>query len=158
MVLLFLVMAKPRCAGQTASAAQNPSHSEVESYTGCYELSMGRWWPWSFGEDTKYVTPPNRIELLSQVGIDGFEKDRLLIRTVPVQKLRMSGRRSASFWEARPDNHINLAWIDGFTGVTLTLEKQGSDIRGWAHPHFDAPHLIPRIAHAKLRRIPCDQH
>ncbi len=134
----------------------NASERETTPYTGCYELNMGRWWPWSFGEDTKYVTPPNRIELLPQLGTQGFEKDRLLIRSIPVQIRVVSGGRRASFWEVRHKNRLNLVWTDGFTGVTLNLEQQGPDLHGWAHPHFDAARLIPRIARAKLQRIPCD--
>jgi hypothetical protein len=102
------------------------------------------------------VTPPNRIELSSDLGTDGFQKDHLLIRVVPAQKSTVSGGRGASFWEVQPSNRVDLFWTDGFTGVTLNLERQGNELRGWAHPHFDAARLIPRIAHVKVQRIACD--
>jgi hypothetical protein len=155
-MLLFVTVLPARCTGQTSDLPHSPSKAEVASYTGCYQLNMGRWWPWSFGEDTKYVTPPNRIELSSDLGTDGFQKDHLLIRVVPAQKSTVSGGRGASFWEVQPSNRVDLFWTDGFTGVTLNLERQGNELRGWAHPHFDAARLIPRIAHVKVQRIACD--
>jgi hypothetical protein len=53
-------------------------------------------------------------------------------------------------------NQIELIWTDGFTGITVELEEKSNELRGWAHPHFDAVPLIPRIARATAQRIPCD--
>ena len=47
-------------------------------------------------------------------------------------------------------------WNDGFTGITLKLEKDGNELRGWAHTHFDGGVLLPRIAHVIAQRIGCD--
>jgi hypothetical protein len=157
-LLLFLTVLTPRCPAQSGDPSHSPSKAEVASYTGCYQLTVGRWWPWSFGEDTKYVTPPNRIELSPDLGTEGFGKDHLLIRVVPAvpaQKITVSGGRGASFWEVQPSNRVNLFWTDGFTGVTLKLKKQGYELLGWAYPHFDAVPLIPRIARVKAKLIPC---
>jgi hypothetical protein len=67
-----------RCVAQVDK--QVPSH-EVEAptapFVGCYELALGRWWPWSFGEDTEFVTPPSRIDLLPEHGTQGFEQNGL---------------------------------------------------------------------------------
>jgi hypothetical protein len=157
MLLLLLTVAVPTCTGQSADPRGFPSDNEIQSYAGCYQLSIGRWWPWSFGGDTPYVTPPNRVELTLNRGTEGWAKDQLLIRVTPAQKSTVSGGRGASFWEVQPKNGIDLIWTDGFTGVTLKLEKQGNDLRGWAHPHFDSATLIPRIAQVKGRRVACDK-
>jgi hypothetical protein len=129
--------------------------SPVDAFTGCYELTMGRWWPWAFGEDTKFVTPPSLFELLSVHGKEGFEKDGFIIRAIPASSAGSAGRKRASFWEIKPSGEINLIWTDGFTGVTLQVERHGNELRGWAAPHFDAPTLVPRRAHVIARKIPC---
>jgi|SRR5215469_1807311 len=157
MLLLLLTMPVPTCLAQDADQSRFPSNKEIQSYTGCYQLNMGRWWPWSFGEDTQYVTPPSRVELTLDQGTEGWAKDHFLIRVAPAQKSMVSGGRRASYWEVEPDNRIDLIWNDGFTGVTLKLERQGNDLRGWAHPHFDAGKFIPRIAQVKGQRIACDK-
>jgi hypothetical protein len=155
-LLLLLTVSVPTCAGQSADQLRFPSKKQMELYTGCYQLTMGRWWPWSFGEDTQYVTPPSRVELTPDQGTKGFEKDHLLMRVAPTQKSMVSGGRGGSFWEMQPKNRIDLIWTDGFIRLTLKLERHGNDLRGWAHPHFDSPTLVPRIARVKGQRIACD--
>lgn len=145
---VFLLILSSALASQEPASRNAPEHSDM---AGCYELSMGRWWPWGFGEDAQFVTPPERIELLAKQGTDGWERGHPLVRALP----NTSGRRGSSFWEMRPDDHIELVWTDGFTGVTLELKKRENTFRGWAHPHFDSFHLIKRVAHAKMHKIVC---
>jgi hypothetical protein len=118
-------------------------------------LKLSRWWPWGFGEENKYVTPPTHIELLGEHGTRGFEQDKPLIRTIPRQD-RPPGDRESSFWNAKSQNQLQLTWTDGFVGVTLDLTKSKDKLNGWAHPHFDAPHFIPRIAHVTAQPIGCE--
>ena len=145
----------PFLNAQTPAKGQESGETQSLAFAGCYELTLGRWWPWSYGEDTVYVTPPSHIELLSVRGSEGFEKDSFLIRTVPATKLVGSGWRVSSFWQLNSKDWLTLTWTNGFTGVSLKLKKQGDELRGWAHPHFDFPHLIPRTAHVAARKIPC---
>jgi hypothetical protein len=127
----------------------------VASFAGCYELTLERWWPWSLGEDTKYATPPTLVKLLLERGTVGFEKNEFLVRALPARKGTVSGRGGPSYGQIKASNRIDLIWTDGFTGVTLALEKSGDELHGWAHPHFDAPKLVPRIAHVTARRTAC---
>ncbi len=46
------------------SKGQSQVAVPVTSFAGCYELKLGRWWPWSFGGDNEFVTPSSKIELL----------------------------------------------------------------------------------------------
>ncbi len=158
-VFLSLVMistaAPSYLNAQTPAKGQESSEAHGTAFAGCYEVTLGRWWPWSYGEDTVYVTPPSQIEPLSVRGTEGFEKDSFLIRTVPAPKMVGSGWRISSFWQVESKNWLTLTWTNGFTAVSLKLEKQGDELRGWAHPHFDFPHLIPRTAHVTARKIPC---
>ena len=129
----------------------------TKSFEGCYELTLGHWWPWSFGEDNEFVAPPEgRISLLSERGTKGFEEHGFLIRAIPPRKGAASGRGGPSYWNVKSANEIDLIWNDGFTGVTLSLKMRGDELRGWAHPHFDGPTFIPRIAHVIARKIACD--
>lgn len=154
----FLSLSAVLGAAQTDRVSRALSKTDMVSYTGCYQLTLGRWWPWGFGEDAKFVTPPNRIELSPTLGTWGFENGEFLIRAIPAASTQESnggGRPRASFWEVQPSNRVNLYWTDGLTGVTLNLAKQGNKLTGWAHPHFDAVPLIPRIASVKAETIPC---
>ncbi len=141
---------------QSEANAQTQPTPLTKSFEGCYELTLGRWWPWSFGGDNEFVTAPSRIRLFSERGTKGFEEGGFLIRTIPPRKGAASGRGGPSYWNVKSPNEIELIWNDGFTGVRLSLKKSGNELRGWAHPHFDAPRLIPRIAHVIARKIACD--
>ncbi len=136
------------------SKGQSQVAVSVTSFAGCYELKLGRWWPWSFGGDNEFVTPPSKIELLPVQGTEGFEKDEFLIRRIPPAQVNTIGRRRASFWQVRSKNDVELTWTTGFSGVTLNLSKHGDDLRGWAHPFFDFP-TSPCIMHVTAQRIPC---
>jgi hypothetical protein len=158
-MLTLLVVISPRCHGQASNPSPGPqtqSENHASSFIGCYELVLGRWWPWSFGGDTIYVTPPTRIELLPEAGTKGFEKNGLVIRAIPPQTGMTSGRGGPSYWQVKSGNQVDLVWTDGFTGVTLTLEKHGDELRGWAHPHFDGPTFVPRVQHVIAKRIVCE--
>lgn len=148
------------CNVRRADPAYLPNKADVASYAyaGCYQLTMGRWWPWSLGESAKYVTPPNRIELSPERGTWGFEEGELLIRAVPAVPIQRSdgvGRPRASFWKVRASDGVKLFWTDGFTGVTLKFQRRGNELVGWADPMFDAGLLIPRTVRVKARPIPC---
>jgi len=140
-------------SGEDQKTASERTPFEIK-FAGCYQLNLGRWWPWGFGEDNQFVTLPQRIELLSKQGTEGWEQGHLLLRAMP----NTFGRKGPSFWEARDDNRIELVWTDGFTGVTIDLRKEKHEFRGKAHPHFDSFALIQRIAYVKMRKITCDTH
>ena len=136
-----------------ASGHTQPAPSD-EQFAGCYELKLGRWWPWGFGSDDPYVTPPTRIQLLPEIGTRGFEQGELLIRSLP-RRPGEAGSRESSFWVAQPKSRVMLVWTNGFSGVSVNLAKHGDKLSGWAHPHFDVPQFIPHIAHATARRFAC---
>src|SRR5256885_10649470 len=48
---ILLVVISPRCSAQASNpspALQTRIENQTASFTGCYELVLGRWWPWSF--------------------------------------------------------------------------------------------------------------
>ena len=151
------VFTSPNCLAQESnSAAVYQSKMEPSSFTGCYELSLGKWWPWDFGEDTVFVTPPTRIELLPEHGTVGFETNGFKIRTISPHSNVSPGHPMSSFWEIKSRTKVHLTWTNGFSGVDLDLKKHGTELRGRAHPHFDFPTFVPRTQHVTAKRIPCD--
>src|SRR6266536_671506 len=110
----ILPMKPPRvCQILTLVLALAPRHDAsgqiqpvppTKSFEGCYDLTMGRWWPWSFGVDNQFVTPPGRIRLLSERGKDGWEKDSFLIRALPPRKGAAVGRGGPAYWNVRTEN------------------------------------------------------
>lgn len=141
-------------AGSTSPLVQ--VDALTATFAGCYELKLGRWWPWSYGEDAEYVTLPRFVRLLAVRGTEGFEKEGFLIRRVPPHGQRVSSGGEPAYWLVKGNNRVDLVWTDGFTGVVLDLSKSKEGLRGWAHPHFDFPHFVPRIAHVTARRISCE--
>ena len=155
-ILMLLVVISPSCSGQASNPPKPQNENQTSSFKGCYELELGKWRPWSFGEDTVFVTPPTRIELLPEPGTKGFEKNGFLIRAVPPQTSVSPGRPVSSFWQIKSSTHVDLVWTNGLSGVTLKLTKHGTDLRGWAHPHIDFPTPPPRIQHVIAKRIVCE--
>jgi hypothetical protein len=158
-MLLVLVVISPRCSAQASNPPPPPQprvENQIASFTGCYELVLGRWWPWSFGEANVYVTPPTRIELLPEPGTQGFESYGFIIRAIPPQKNNPTFHPVSSYWQIESNTQIDLVWTNGFHGVTLKLEKHGMELRGWAHPNFDYPTFIPRFQRVTAKRIACE--
>ena len=152
-VMICWLHAVPTVAQADKSATNQ--RDQTAPFVGCYELKLGRWWPWGYGGDSPFVTPPKRVQLLAERGTEGFEQYGFLLRATPEQGKSAGGRGRPSYWQVDSADRVFLIWNDGFTGVTLKLEKDDSDLRGWAHPHFDSPHFIPHTAHVVAHRVNC---
>jgi hypothetical protein len=156
-LLILLIVLSPLSFAQSAtSGAQVQSAAQTASFAGCYELNVGRWWPWGLGEDGVSIAPPKRVRLLAERGTKGFEQDGFLIRAMPVSKSEPSGRARSAYWQVKFSDQVNLIWTDGFTGIRMKLEKESDGLSGWANPISDVQPLIPRVAHVTARRIPCE--
>jgi hypothetical protein len=107
-IAMFIVIL-PNCLAQESNSAVVPQPKiEASTFTGCYQLSLGKWWPWDFGEDTVFVTPPTRIELLPERGTVGFETNGFKIRTISPQNNVPPGRPMSSFWEIKSATKVHL--------------------------------------------------
>lgn len=155
-VFIWICALSNQCVAQTKTTTNPPEDQKlIASVTGCYELQMGRWWPWGFGEDNEYVTPPRKIQLLTERGTEGFETGRLLIREIPTETEEPGRRRRYSYWQVKSDKRVDLIWTNGLSGVVLSLTMEGRNLNGKAHPHFDFPIWIHRFAYVTARRIDC---
>jgi hypothetical protein len=156
LIVTIFAALPPSLKAQTSVKKEEFTEAQAAAFAGCYELALGRWWPWSFGKDTAVlVTPPKQIKLLLTRGAAGFEKDRLLIRPLSDSKGSVQGRGGPSYWQLTSATEVDLEWNDGFTGVSIDLEKTGKELSGWAHPHFDAPNFVPRAERVVARKIAC---
>lgn len=156
--LLLLARSAMAQASGAPKAVTNPpvtSQSTVMSFAGCYELHIGRWWPWGFGSHDSNGGLPHRIELLTERGTDRFEEGELLIRAIP-RKEQDSQRQESSLWEVQSATKVRLVWTTGFVGDAMNLHKNQTSLSGWDHPFFDAAKLIPRVAHVTARQISCN--
>ena len=156
LIPLLIVVPWPDCCAQK-STPQTPQQTDatVGSFAGCYELTLGRWWPWGLGSDETLFTPPRRVRLLTELGTKGFEQNGLLLRAVANPAATSTGRRGPSYWNVRSSSQIDLTWTDGFTGITIKLTKTGNELRGWVHPHSDALTFVHHTAHVTARRVDC---
>lgn len=153
-VLLLLAACLPQAVGSAPNPVKKPAASP-DSFAGCYQLKLGRWWPWGLGEDTEFVTPPTRVRLLAERGTESWEKSGFLLRPLPSKKGTVDGRGGPAYRQILSGGRIALVWTDGFTGVRLDLRKHGKELRGWANPHFDMFRFVPHTAHVTARRITC---
>jgi hypothetical protein len=95
---------------QTLATGEKSTEAPGLAFVGCYEMMLGRWWPWSFGGDTVFVTPPRRIRLLATRGTNGFEKDQFLLRAIPDTKASIPAREGPSYWQPKSDKQVDLVW------------------------------------------------
>src|SRR5258708_24838364 len=115
--LMFGVRLLGQCMKDAQDCSKSASSKPPSAFIGCYQLTLGRWWPWSFGDDIKYVTPPSRIRLLTDPGTKGFDQGGYLLRPIPKKEETSAESRESSYWQVRSTNQIDLIWTDGFTGV-----------------------------------------
>jgi hypothetical protein len=103
-VLIVLLAAVPGvdCYAQKSTPeTSQPAQTTVGSFAGCYELTLGRWWPWGFDSDATFYTPPRRVKLLTEPGTKGFEEHGLLLRALPDPTATTTGRGGPSYWNVR---------------------------------------------------------
>ncbi len=136
-------------AQSSGPAVQKLSPADY-AWVGCYELKLGRWWPWSLGEDAEFVTPPSHLELRAEHGADGFEQNGFVLRGIPAA----APSRRKSYWLPRSGG-VDLVWTDGFTGLSVALSGNRNELHGWARPHFDASRFVAHFARVIARRTDC---
>jgi hypothetical protein len=137
------------------SPTDQQPQTPVGSFVGCYELSVGRWWPWGFSDETGYFRPPHRVQLLGELGRKGWEQNGLLLRSVPDSGSTKRVRGGPSYWNLISPTRIELHWTDGFTGIVIKLVKHKTELRGTVHPRSDAPMIIRRWAYVTAKPISC---
>ena len=126
-----------------------------DQFVGCYKLELGRW--------TRFWILPAKVARHNQVPPSTF---RLRPQQIEPHYFRVepstiiNGAPSRlNGWGIDPhaSHSIYITWTDGFTGVTLHLQEDGTELRGHATAYTDARGLLPfPSAPAVGRRIACE--
>jgi hypothetical protein len=150
-LLLCFVLPSASTGQENAPSESQISMATATPFAGCYELQLGRWWPWGMGEDTPLVTPPPRIELRPEKASEGLAKNGLMMRAIPP----VASHRG-SYWLPQGGDRIDFVWTSRFAGATVKLTRHGKELRGWAHAFFDVPFRPPHIARVTALPITCE--
>jgi hypothetical protein len=89
---------------QSLPSGDKSKGAAASDFVGCYELKLGRWWPWSSEDLRMFHTPPSHVELLSSRGTDGFVKDHFLIGPVPASIRSTPSGSWSAYWDLESKN------------------------------------------------------
>lgn len=124
-----------------------------ETIQGCYDLGVLSWKPdLKLGEDEVFITPPQRIQLMSEHGSVGFEKNGYIVRPAP--GIPGSIHR-ASYWESTGPRTIEIVFTTGTSGLSMKLKVDGEALRGEAKTHWDFPRK-EQTAQVNARKTQCE--
>ena len=129
-----------------------PVRCLADGFAGCYELQLTKWSPAiSLGADEKFVTPPKRIALTET--IDSSWGSQHAFKVLPTGGATPSVHRLA-YWTS--DAHqVHIVFSTGFSGLTMDLEPQGSNLVGTAHTAWDFSRTA-QTSHVVATRISCE--
>jgi hypothetical protein len=129
-----------------------PVRCLADGLPGCYELKLSKWIPAiPLGADEKFVTPPKRIALTET--IDSSWGDQHAFKVLPTGGASPSVHRHA-YWTS--DAHqVHVVFSTGYSGLTMDLEPQGSNLVGTAYTAWDFPRT-GQTSHVVATRISCE--
>lgn len=126
----------PKLSSEQNSNDKDRNFVKPESIRGCYELGALNWKPdlELDKEEMVFITPPERIELLTEHGTQGFEKNGYLVRPAP--GFPQTVHRS-SYWVPTGPKRIEMVFTTGFSGLEMHLTVQGDTLQGKAKTFWD---------------------
>ena len=127
------------------SCASDPRIADPKQaapFVGCYKLTLGPWEPKvDLGGDDPFIEMPQAIRLSDEIGQEGFQRGRFLLRNLPGTG---GGRIPPSYWRIEGKGQIVLIWTDGFTSIKAELSRRKTGLRGRAEVNWDFPREIQR--------------
>ena len=116
----------------------------------CLELEVGPWRP-PPGADSLEIAPPSRVRF------EGTPDPRSTtggfgLVTVPGG---LASIHRFSAWRPAGSDSVLLAWSTGVAGLTITLPRAGTELRGTARAVWDTDRLR-QTADVIARRVACD--
>jgi hypothetical protein len=106
-------------------------------FVGCYKLTLGPWVPkMDLEGDEDFVAMSDAIRLTDEIGSQGFQRGRFLLRNLPG---RGGGRIPPSYWRLEGRNDVVLVWTDGYSSIKAELTRVKAGLRGRAETHWDFP-------------------
>lgn len=146
------IISAPRQSIGKKPEAEESKFVKPESIQGCYGLGTLSWKPdLKLGEDQKFITPSQRIQILAERGSVGFEKNGYLVRPAPGFPKSI---HTASYWESTGPRTIEVVFTTGFSGLSMKLEIEGGMLRGEAKTHWDFPRT-GQTAQVNARKTEC---
>lgn len=134
------------------SSVQEKQIVKPESVQGCYELTLSEWRPnVKLGDDAREITPPHRIQLLSERGTQGWEAEGYIVQPAP--GVTASVHRG-SYWRPKGPQSVEIVWTTGFSGLVMGLRVQGDALRGTAKSFWDFPRK-KQTADVVARKVDC---
>lgn len=139
---------------QQVKSRDKPQFVAPESIEGCYELALSDWQPnLKLGEDVIFITPPHRIQLFAEPGKEGWESNGYIVKPAP--GVRASIHRGA-WWLPKGPTTIEIVWTTGFSGLSMSLKLEGSELRGKAFSSWDFDRT-KQTAEVVARRVDCQE-
>lgn len=142
------------------TSPQGPSEQEKQSVKpetvhGCYELTLSKWRPTvQLGEeDAREITPPSSIQLISELGTQGWEANRYVVKPAP--GVAASVHRG-SYWLPKGPHSIEIVWTTGFSGLVMGLRVEGDELLGKAKSFWDFPRK-KQTADVVARKVECQK-
>jgi len=121
----------------TAQQQRKAEFVKPENIQGCYELTLSAWRPNSnLGEDAVFVTPPHGIQLFAEKGTQGWESEGYVVKPAPGVEPSI---HRGSYWLPKSSHSIEIVWTTGFSGLSMILSVEGTNLRGEAHSFWDFP-------------------
>lgn len=111
---------------------ESTSEPAFEEAAGCYDLTLGAW----NGQADEVLVLPQTIELRDELGTDGMENGRRLVRPFPDTDNRSY---PWAFWEPLASDSIRVIWSTGFTGIGMRVARRPSGYTGLAESFLDYP-------------------
>jgi len=133
---------------QGPAGAQQPDPGDLAGV--CLELELGRWRP-PPGGDSLEIAPPSRVRFEATPD-PRSTTGRFALVTVPGA---LSSIHRFSAWRPAGTDSVILAWSTGVAGLTITLPRTGTELRGTARAVWDTDRP-PQTADAVARRVACD--
>jgi hypothetical protein len=131
---------------------RKPELAKPENIQGCYELTLSAWRPnLNLGEDAVFVTPPRQIQLFAERGTQGWESEGYVVKPAPGVKPSI---HRGSYWLPKSSQSIKIVWTTGFSGLTMILKIEGTDLHGEAQSFWDFPRRQQK-ADVVARKVEC---
>jgi hypothetical protein len=131
-----------------------PQLVKPERIQGCYELTLSPWRPdLNLGEDAVFITPPHRIQLLTERGTEGWEQEGFIAKPAPGVKASV---HRGSWWLPKSSDSIGIWWTTGYSGLRMVLKIDGTDLRGKATSFWDFPRKR-QTADVTAHKVDCEK-
>lgn len=135
---------------------------DAQDIPGCYAFRSYQWSKHVDSVQTPLHTPPDTFRLYSLPGPGEprrghqFESGRSLVRPRMPKPSWLGSFTPEAFWSMLPSDSVRIVWTNGFTGASVTAQRDGDGFRGRLEWLSDAIGMEPwPHAEVVLDRVSC---